>query len=127
MLFLPLVLYWLTLLILTSLPSEHITDIFTLSDKLKHFFGYLVLATLLSLNLKFQEKWLHIANKYFLYAFTICITYGILDEIHQMFVPNRSAEFYDWVADMLGSFSGAILSVIFVRLITKNKIIMETK
>lgn len=29
--------------------------------------------------------------------------YGVTDEIHQWFVPERTAEFADWVADALGA------------------------
>jgi VanZ family protein len=41
--------------------------------------------------------------------------YGISDELHQYFVPGRSVEFLDWVADTLGSTSGAILSMFYRR------------
>ena len=34
--------------------------------------------------------------------------YGLADELHQYFVPNRYADPVDWVADTLGSAIGAI-------------------
>lgn len=29
--------------------------------------------------------------------------YGILDEFHQLYVPGRSADFYDIIADIIGA------------------------
>jgi VanZ family protein len=34
--------------------------------------------------------------------------YGASDEIHQGFVPGRSPEVWDWVADTLGSIAGVL-------------------
>jgi len=37
--------------------------------------------------------------------------YGAIDETHQLFTPNRSgADVYDWTADALGGFVGALLT-----------------
>ncbi|ADC66063.1 VanZ family protein [Ferroglobus placidus DSM 10642] len=54
------------------------------------------------------------------YVMTILIgtSYGIFDEIHQMFVPGRSSSVMDLFADMLG----LILSQIFVMGFNKYKI-----
>lgn len=43
-----------------------------------------------------------------LLAMLITVTYGASDEIHQMFVPGRSAEWRDLVADAIGAFIGTI-------------------
>lgn len=40
-------------------------------------------------------------------ALVLASLYGASDEIHQAFVPNRSAEVADWVADTAGSALGA--------------------
>lgn len=34
---------------------------------------------------------------------------GALDELHQRIVPGRSAEFFDWVADVVGAWLGVAL------------------
>lgn len=36
-------------------------------------------------------------------AFVITSLYGASDEWHQSFVPNRSCDFWDWIADCTGS------------------------
>ena len=38
-----------------------------------------------------------------------CLAYGISDEIHQTFVPGRSCEIGDVVADVVGGFAGGVL------------------
>lgn len=119
-LIIPLILYWIILFIGTTLPSDHLSYVVDLSDKLKHFIAYFGLSFLLSLNFHFQEKWKKLALYSFISALVIASVYGMLDEIHQMWVPNRSAEFYDWIADFLGSIIGVLLAFIFVRTI-KNK------
>jgi len=119
-LLIPLLVYWLILFIGTSLPSDHLSSVLELSDKLKHFIAYLILAFLLSLNLYFQEKWKGMAVYYSISALLICLVYGALDELHQILVPNRSAEFYDWLADTLGSGTGILISYLFLKFI-KNK------
>ena len=35
--------------------------------------------------------------------------YGLTDELHQMFVPGRTPDWMDVVADTLGGFGGALL------------------
>ena len=36
-------------------------------------------------------------------AFIFSAAYGVLDEYHQSFVPGRSVEFYDFLADCGGA------------------------
>jgi VanZ family protein len=47
----------------------------------------------------------------------IAAIYGALDEYHQYFVPNRSSEFLDWVADLIG----VIIAVFLLRYYLINK------
>lgn len=123
LLILPLFIYWLALLIGTSIPSDVSVEIFELSDKLKHFLAYMILAFLLGLNLHFQEKWEFAIKNYFFITLLITLIYGAADEIHQIWIPNRSAEFYDWLADLLGSLVGIILAKYFIHFLPKFKTI----
>lgn len=125
-LLIPLVVYWLLLFIGTTIPSDNFSDVLNIGDKLKHFFAYFILAFLLCLNLHFQEKWEKIAISAYFYSLLITMFYGVFDELHQMLVPNRSAEFLDWIADTLGSLSGVISSSIFTKFLQKKRIQTET-
>lgn len=107
---LPLILYWIILFILTSLPTGLAIETRDVSDKVLHFGAYGLLSVLLYLNLYFQNK----SNLLSFYAglFTILIAsfYGVLDEVHQMLVPGRSAEFLDWFADFTGSLTAVLIT-----------------
>ena len=75
-----------------------------------HLLAYFVLAILLNLTLLFQKKSRLLFNKASLATLLICIIYGALDEVHQIFIPGRYAEFLDWLAD----FAGVILGIFLV-------------
>ena len=122
----PLIVYWLLLFVGTTIPSNDFSDVLKIGDKLKHFFAYFILSFLLSLNLHFQEKWKKIALSAFFYSFLITIIYGAMDELHQIIVPNRSAEFLDWIADMLGGLFGVVGSMFFIKFLKKNSAQTET-
>lgn len=125
-LFIPLLVYWSLLFIGTSLPSDHLHLVLEIGDKLKHLLAYLGLGFLLSLNLHFQQKWPHLAKYAFIYSFLICIFYGLVDEIHQLIVPNRSAELLDWVADAIGSTIGVIFAILVLRKMQSKEYRTET-
>jgi len=105
----PLVLYWIVLLAATSFPTIDVptTDV---SDKTYHFTAYFGLGVLLNLTLVFQNKYLTLKRKNAFYTVLIGSIYGIFDEVHQYFIPGRSMEFLDFVAD----FFGLVLAVLFV-------------
>ena len=41
-------------------------------------------------------------------AILITVGYAVTDEVHQMFVPGRSAEMYDLIADAAGAAAGTV-------------------
>jgi VanZ family protein len=46
-------------------------------------------------------------------AATLCaVLYGLADEFHQLFVPGRSADLYDALADGIGGLLGASVAAI---------------
>ncbi len=124
-LLIPLIVYWLIILIATTIPADSFVDVFELSDKVEHFLAYFGLAILLGLNLHFQEKWKKISFYYIVTTLIICLTYGVFDELHQLFVPNRMAEFWDWVADSLGTITGLLVVSVFLQKIMKNKVSVQ--
>lgn len=77
--------------------------------KIAHFSEYFLLAATVSLPLYvygIRGFWL------ILTAGIICIGFAVLDEMHQLFVQNRSGSYKDVIIDSLGSITG----IIFVRL-----------
>ncbi len=104
----PLFLYCIFIFFLSSLSSSPDILTFPLSDKIKHAFLYLVLATL---TLRAFRKWPgeHLGRYYFIWAILFCILYGASDEWHQSFVANRNPDVMDWVADIIGVSIGGII------------------
>ncbi len=123
LLYVPLALYWIVLFIATTIPAPALPDILDFSDKVKHFIAYSGFAFLLALTLHFQDKYKKFARYFFFYALIIVAVYGALDEIHQIFVPNRLCEFWDWVADIAGGLFGVSLSIAFLKKYIPLKII----
>lgn len=110
--YLPLVIYWIVIFILTSLPIDIAINI-NVSDKIEHFGAYGVLSFLLFFTLSFQKK--IPLFKEFPATFTLVFAslYGMVDELHQLLVPGRNADIKDWIAD----FTGALLAVLIAKYI----------
>lgn len=104
----PLVIYWVILLILTSLPSGIAVTV-DVSDKVNHFGAYGLLSVLLFLTMNFQMKYPFLKKNANWLTVLIASSYGVLDELHQMLVPGRSCEFLDWLADISGSLLGVLI------------------
>lgn len=106
--YVPLIVYWIMLFIATTVPVSNLPSV-AVSDKLKHFGAFLGLSVLLSLTLIYQNKILLFKKYFMIAAFIISSIYGLLDEIHQSFVPGRNSEFLDWFADSVGAAVGVII------------------
>jgi VanZ family protein len=74
-------------------------------DKLLHFTAYAGLAFCAGLWVP-AARWKSRGFFFFLLIAAISSVYGIVDEIHQSFVPGRSPSVWDWAADTLGAFAG---------------------
>lgn len=114
LIYVPLVTYWLILFGLTTFPTKSLPSV-AFSDKIKHFIAYFILTVLLKFALHFQEKYDISLKVCGLITLGIIGFYGLLDEIHQYFIPGRYCEFYDWVANILGGLIGVILVGLFIR------------
>lgn len=99
--------YWLS--DQTTLPTpmwfEH-------QDKLLHFGAYSVMGLLTWRSFKHL---LSLPIILALISIVFCSLYAISDEWHQSFVPGRSSDILDWIADT----SGASVSVFFLHKLRK--------
>ena len=106
---LPVLLWAALLFCLSSVPGEKIPSFhFSLSDKLAHCFVYGVFGALSFRAVRLTTRlgrWSAI-----LAVALLAAGYGISDEIHQMFVPERSPEVFDVMADVVGGTLGAIVA-----------------
>ncbi|MFQ5586510.1 MAG: VanZ family protein, partial [Thermodesulfobacteriota bacterium] len=112
---LPLVAYMGLIFYLSSRPDlPDVMPGLTFGDKVAHLAAYALLAVLWVRAL--EKRWTAIDEKRLFIIAVLCTgLYGISDEIHQYFVPGRSADFLDAIADIAGGMVGARLSLRFMR------------
>jgi VanZ family protein len=105
---LPLIVYCLAIFIQSSFPSPVKEPDVPFFDKYLHMLGYALLGSL------FCRAYgsLRLGGKFWLVALLSVLSaglYGISDEIHQYFVPSRSADVMDVAADFVGAAWGVFL------------------
>jgi len=88
----------------SSLPGTACPSPFSHADKVFHLGEYGIFAYFLARALAYH----HLQKEaLFLTVCSICLIYGVSDELHQYFVPERCPSFMDLAADGLGSSLGA--------------------
>ena len=101
----PVVMYMAVIFYVSSLHEAPLPP--GIADKPAHSIGYLglgvVVVRALTRGLPTRVRWGPM-----LAALAICVAYGASDEFHQSFVPGRSADVRDLVADAIGAFGGII-------------------
>ncbi len=105
---LPAIVFAIAILYLAVTPLPEPPVDVPMSDKIAHFGAFLLLGVLSALPIRR-------GGKTFFWAFVLPVAYGILIELIQSRVPNRNAEFMDFVADALGAFASYIAIVIFLK------------
>lgn len=108
--YVPLAIYWLIIFIATSLPTIELPNLFNMQDKLGHFLAYFILANFVVLTLHFQEKNLILKKRLIIASIIILSLYAAIDEVHQLLIPGRVADIYDWTADVIGGIFGIMFS-----------------
>lgn len=111
-----LIIYWIIILVATSLPSEKVPSL-NVGDKFQHFAAYFVLGVLLNITLMVQDKSKIFREKSHIFTFIIIFVYGIFDELHQSFIPGRFADILDLAADIIGGGLG----ILFVYILFNRK------
>jgi len=108
----PVLLYSLLIVYLSSqsYPDEHLPSfIFRFSDKILHACEFGILGILLYRAFKQTTE---TAGSISL-AIICVIAFGVSDEVHQWFVPQREADLWDLVADTFGA-AFLILGWVFI-------------
>jgi VanZ family protein len=101
---------WLVVIfVASSIPGTDLPS--GIDDRVAHTAVYFILGMLVMLAVAgFARP--EISGRHYLFAFLFCVAYGISDEIHQMFVPNRTPSLKDVFFDALGT----ALALMVVRL-----------
>ena len=94
--------YAVLIFIISSIPQIFPPSLgFQFEDKVYHFIEYSIFSFLLFLAF-FEAKTDFFKKNVFLFSSLIGIAYAYSDEFHQRFVPGRSYDLYDFLADCLG-------------------------
>jgi VanZ family protein len=119
--FIPAALYYAFIFYLSSRSHDIKIDIIFF-DKVIHIVEFALLGLLLSFGYFMSLK----SPLMIKAVLTICsgILLGGLDEFHQYFIPRRSVEFFDVIADAIGILTGLLLYYYFSRS-AKGKIFAE--
>jgi VanZ family protein len=97
-----------------ELPTEDIGPVHGLVRKLGHWTEYFVLAVLLlrALHKETGKKW---ELRHAVLTLLFIFVYALSDELHQVFVPSRTASFGDVMIDVLGGICGIFWMVWYGR------------
>ena len=98
----------LVIFVLSSIPGASFPASKLLSyDKLLHAGVYAVLGAFCLMAI--PRWWSQKTSVLVVVAGTMATLYGFTDEFHQLFVPGRSADLRDVLADCVGGFAGATM------------------
>ena len=94
----------------TSLPQDAVPIQTAGIDKILHFSIYTIFAFLLTRQISQDTTpWRAVAG-----ALLIATAFAAADEWHQRFIPGRSPELADWVADACGAILGALTCALWI-------------
>lgn len=100
--FFPVLAIMASIFFLSHTPGDNLPTAFSGMDKICHasMYGALALSCLFAL-----QPWIRVKPFPVFGAGVIlfCLLYGVSDEFHQSFIPGRSSEWQDLVADASGS------------------------
>lgn len=85
-----------------------------ISDKLVHFILYAGLSASLLIGAR-KAPFTRMFSPYWL-VFILAVYFGVSDEYHQGFVPNRTVDIMDWLADTAGAAFGLIMIALLLKL-----------
>jgi VanZ family protein len=91
---------------LSSLPGSAIPSPFFSADKVFHLGAYALLGYLVARALAYYGR---TGRVMLMPALLLCLAYGISDEFHQSFVPDRTPSVLDVAADTIGACIGIVI------------------
>jgi VanZ family protein len=103
--------FWLSSL--SNLPQVE-TPIIS-ADKLAHMSVFFVFCSFSRRALYFQNAFPILKKWSLICAFFLTCLYGYLDEVHQLYVPGRSYDYFDMLADAIGAILFVVLLTFFDR------------
>ena len=103
---------------LSSQPGIDVPALFPGQDKLFHLVAFGLLGFLAMGAVKSGQKGYTVSQVWFVAA--LVALYGLLDETHQYFVPGRTTEVYDVIADVTGGLLGVLTMYFLARVLSRR-------
>lgn len=119
-LWIPCFLYYAFITGMSSVPGKVWETLapqspFPFFDKVVHLVLYGLFGMVLARALFWEALYQHIKKRWYLYFLVILPLVSAIDEFHQHFVPDRSLDFWDLMADFVGATGGAVFYVLVLR------------
>jgi len=112
----PAILVMAALFMLSTLPgNDPLLNSVQFSDKIEHFIAYFVLGITFCIWIP-SKNWLAKPIIYGFVVVVLCTLFGISDEYHQTFVPDRSGDLYDLSVDSAGGLIAVFVYFLFVKI-----------
>ena len=96
------------ILVITSWPNPRVPAAPAGTDKAVHALMYLVLGVLTARALRLTAA---VRPRAVMATLAAIATFALVDELHQAWIPGRSADHADWLADIAGGTTGLLLSL----------------
>jgi VanZ family protein len=97
----PAILWASMIFVLSSLSFPPSPDLFPAQDKAVHAVIFGLLAGFIFMGFKCERQ--YDSKKALMWALVLTSLYGVFDEFHQSFIPNRQVDALDWAADTFGA------------------------
>lgn len=105
---LPVILCMSFIFYVSSISGKNIPGLFPYQDTVFHTLIYSILAFFFARALKNTSSGIAFA-KLVIFSVIFACVYGITDELHQLFVPYRTASAVDVLIDTLGGLLGSLI------------------
>lgn len=102
----PPVLWLAVILTMTSWPRLDLAPLGAGGDKVAHLGGYAVLGALSARAAYPSRRPVRTGVA----VFAVLLVIGMLDEVHQSWIPGRATDVADWFADGLGALLGILVA-----------------
>lgn len=117
----PVIVFYSLITFMSGLSGEAISFLtryypFAGFDKVAHFTEYFILGVLLTRALTWEEYQHRLRRHWYVYFVSVIPVMSFVDEIHQFFIPQRSMDIFDWLADMSGAACGALVVALVMRI-----------
>jgi VanZ family protein len=98
----------LILWLFPNTSQETLAIVHFITRKLAHFTEYAILGFLAARAFRTSPRQV-ISSRWFLISLILVVTYALLDEYHQTFVPTRTGSIFDSLIDIAGGLTALII------------------